>query len=376
MINYGNIYKYIDKICDGYYNPKKILTYRRQVNVVTGSRSVGKSTAISLLCVFDYIINGHLFIYSRRDNDELIITCRDFFDDAVYLYNEYAEEFNLPKIQRLYYEARKYYIEIDGVKKLCGFTVPMNKENKYKSGKFGDVYTIIYDEFIARDSNSYIGTKASLYREEYIHLRSLVITCDRRPGQPIRNEVCVFLLGNTDTIYAPLLLHLGVTDYLEPVEGEAKFIAPKEAGWVYQSVGTVEAVELARREKSLIDTWADDEEINYNNNNGIGNTDKSYIDKLPKHKEYIFTISKDGSRYGVWRDAFTFNYYISKKYALNADTISLDIKSHKKQDLAMVTKFKENPMLDTLVRMFKIYKLFFTDGKTKQAFLKYFQLMP
>ncbi len=63
----GNIYKYLDRYCGDFYNPKKVLTYGRPWIFVTGSRSVGKSTAIAILFLLDYIVNGRKFIYCRRD---------------------------------------------------------------------------------------------------------------------------------------------------------------------------------------------------------------------------------------------------------------------------------------------------------------------
>ena len=87
MLGSGNVYKYLDMIQGKFWSLKKCLTYNRPVIVVTGTRSIGKSTAVACFCLIDFIINKHKFMYVRRRQGVTRKTCKSFFANAVQIIN-------------------------------------------------------------------------------------------------------------------------------------------------------------------------------------------------------------------------------------------------------------------------------------------------
>lgn len=366
----GNLYKYI-KLCVGdFFDPSTILPYNRPWNFVIGSRNIGKSTSIAIYFILDYMVNGHKFVYCRRTKDEVQMTCHTFFGNAIYIINEKCKGM-LPEIKDICYMAGKYTIQYKGkeTREECGMTVPLSLEQKYKSANFSDFYNLVYDEFIATDSARYLGTRETPDRE-YDAALSLYQTMDRGIGKPYRNEVKFFFLGNNWTTYNPIFLSLDISDYIET---DAKLIRPKDKGWLVQLVGEVEAT--SEYEKSNAFLLANEKNRDYAfHNKGIDNDD--YVEKMPKgmKKEYFSTLIYEGKKYGVYECGSKF--YIGKYLNLGLGEVALDNRSHYDNDLMLITSWLDYPLIQILLDAYKHNRLYFESGRIKQAFYKYFKLMP
>lgn len=369
MLSGGNVYKYLDIISGGFWNCQKLLTYGRPWNFVTGSRSVGKSTNIACYFIIDFLKNGHKFIYTRRTQDETMLTCRGFFGNAIKIINDKLPEFN---IYSLTYEGGEYFIKTseEGEKIQCGCVVPLSQEQKFKSKDFSEYHNLVFDEFICQDSTKYLGSKQTPDRE-YRAILSLYQTIDRGIDKPYRNETRFFFLGNTATVYNPLFLSIGIAEYITE---EAKFIAPKNKLWVLERIESVEATK--DMEQSFAFMLSDEEGKDYAFRNKGNDTD-DYIKKPPANNRfYLCTLVRNGNKYGVWADGNYTDYYIADFKDVGKPTVSLDVLSHKENDLMMITQWREYPIIQTLVYKFKHNNLFYGNGKIKQEFYKYFNLMP
>lgn len=371
MINYGNIYKYLDQTNHGFWNPKKLLTYQRPINIVTGSRSIGKSTGIAVLCLLDWLQNQHKFMYVRRRQRDTYKTCKTFFENAVTIVNQ-STYFHIKAFK--FYNG-KYYIatklkegeegEPDYIE--CGMASPLSSEEELKSSVFSDYNTIIYDEFISKDPNKYLGTRDNP-DFEYDSLTSLYQTVDRGVNKPFRDETSVFLLANKSTIYNPICLSLNVVNYLSP---HARFTAPKNECWVWENIDHVEAANDYKDSFAYKISSASVKQYAYEN---TGSDNVAFIKKPSSSTVYVATIKFKGISYGVRRD-FEFCYYIGKPqtgYAVR----SLDIDSHDGNDLALILNWRECPLMCSLTEAFKLGRLYFDNGKIKNAILKYLQFMP
>ena len=368
MLQSGNVYKYLDQIQGGFWSCKKLLTYGRPWNFITGSRSVGKSTNIGAFFLLDFILNGHKFIYSRRTKDETLLTCQSFFGNPVKIINDNTDI----HIHSLIYEGGEYFIqyEEDGEKIQCGCTIPLSLEQKYKSANFSEYCNFVLDEFICQDSTKYLGNKNTPDRE-YRAVLSLYQTIDRGINKPFRNETRFFFLGNTATIYNPLFLSVGISKYIDE---KAKIIAPKGELWVLERIETVDA--LSEMRTSFAYLLSDEEGRDYAFKNRGADTD-DYIKKPPaNNKRYICTLVRNGCKYGVWADLSYTDYYIAEFKDVGREIISLDVNSHKENDLLLLTQWQDYPIIKTLLYKFKRNHLFYGNGKTKQEFYKYFNLMP
>lgn len=364
--NPGSVYKYLEQCCGRFWTPKNILTYNKPWNFITGSRSVGKSTGLAIYFVLDYIVNKHKFVYSRRTKDETLLTCGTYFGNAISIINSKTEI----RIQDFYYEGGHYYIKYNGMEnpEECGHTIPLSLEQKYKSTNLSDVFNVIYDEFIAKDSTGYLGTAAHP-ETEYIHVLSLYQTIDRGIDTPYRNETRFFFSGNTATIYNPLFLSLSISSY---IDDRARFISPKNKLWVLERVAYVEA--LGDVETSFAYQLATEQERAYAYENK-GADPTSFI-KQPGVCHYDYTVILDGTQYGISHDADN-NFYIQRpRPEVGAQRISLDIKGHDGNDLMLIHKWSLFPIMRVVSSAYQRGQLFFYSGKAQNAFLKYLRFMP
>lgn len=364
----GKTYKYLDQCAGDFYNVKKCLTYNRPVIVVTGSRSLGKSTAIACYALIDFLENGHKFMYVRRRQRDTFKTCKTFFENAVTIINTKTKF----KITAFKYYKGKYLIstgmneEDEENFEVCGMACPLSEEEELKSSVFSDYFTIIYDEFISKDPNKYLGTKDNI-DVEWNTLMSLYQTIDRGVDRPFRDETRVFLLGNKSTIYNPICLSLGISDY---VAQGAHFVAPKGKLWVWEDVKGVKATETIQ--ESFAFRLSSDKVQKYAyENQGADSTD--FI-KRPGIANYSKTVRLRGVNYGIYCDK-DFKFYIDRPKP-GYEIVSLDVESHNGTDVEMIKKWQESPIMSIISSAYKRGALFFGNGKIQAAFLKYLEFMP
>lgn len=366
----GKTYKYLDQCANGFWTAKKALTYNRPIICVTATRSVGKSTGVALYVLLDYLVNGHKFMYIRRRQRDTYKTCKTFFNNAIVIINKYTDF----RIYGFKYEYGFYWIstEMDTTKdeeepifEKCGMAFPLSEEEELKSSVFSDYFTIIYDEFISKDRTKYLGTKATP-EMEWESLVSLYQTVDRGINQPFRNEVRIFLLGNKATIYNPICLSLGISDYV--MKGQ-HFTAPKGKMWVWEDLDSVPATK--NMEQSFAFQMSTENVKNYAYRN-LGHDTNDFI-KKPGIAVYITTVKLHGELYGIYRDD-EYYFYIDKpkpNYAVTA----LDVQSHSENTLQLINKWRQSPLMCVLSNAYKRGMLYFGSGKIQNSFLLYLEYL-
>lgn len=371
--NFPKLYKYLDKCSEGgFYNIVKLLTFQKILNFIVGSRSIGKSTAVACLCLLNYMVNGKKFIYSRRTKDEVLLTCRSFFDNAVQIINKKCSGMGLREIKTVEYKAGRFYItymdmEEDDKPEECGYCIPLSLEQKHKSATFSDYDIIIYDEFIATDNSRYLGN-VDYPDREYDSLMSLFQTVDRGIDEPYRDETIIICMGNNWSQYNPIFLSLNISDY---IESNSKWISPKNELWILHNIGAVEATQLAGQ-KSNAYRLANQKLKDYAFEN-ISTENKEYIKKPdPNVKlQYYMTLRYNGREYGVLKQQ---DYFYIGKPRRNQETVSLHNRDHFGNDLKLLTSWREEPIMEILIDSYKKNRLYFATGMAKNEFLKYFKL--
>ena len=364
------LFKYLDAFCEDFYNPRKLLTFNRPISCVTGLRRCGKSTSIAGLFILDYLTRGRCFCYTRRDKEATEKTAESFFTDAINIINENEK---IPfVINNFEYKAGKYFIDVKGrAKAQCGIVIPLYKAGKMKSGaQESPIFNAVYDEFIAEDPTEYLGSKDTP-EKEYNKLLSLYQTLDRKKGQPIRNELRFFLLGNLATEYNPIFLKFNISDYYSE---EAHFIRPRDKMWVLEQVDNVPA--LKEFEFSFAYLMSDEERRRVDFGKGGESAVHEYIKPIPQNAQYTTTLKLKGKLYGVYRDPNDYRYFIGKYRDTGVKPLALDNESFREDDLILVNRWKDYPVMQVLFDSYKRNQLFFQNGQAKKAFLIYFKLMP
>lgn len=379
----SNIYKYLEALSGDFWSCKKLLTYGRPFNFVTSERSVGKSTNIAMFLLLEWIYNGRKFIYCRRDKDTIQLTGPKFFDNAVKILNEKMPSFdkNFKKIVQMELSGGKYLFanEVDyrdeddeeGTPRSqeIGYTIPLSLEAKSKSTPFGDVYNIVFDEFLERDPSKYLGNAKTMEYAEYEAIMSLYESVDRCIGRSYRNETRIFFLGNIKTIFCPLYLIMGIAGY---ITSGSKFIAPKGKFWLLERVDGIEATK--GKEQSFAYQIATEEHRKYAFSTDTSES-KTWI-KKPTQSEYIETVRLEGKDYGV---RISVNMVIPEMYIGKPQSsrriLALDNASHNGLDYQLIKTWRKFPLTKQMAEFYMKGLLYFDSEYTKQVFLKYLQFV-
>lgn len=368
MFNFGKAYKYLDMVNHGFWDIKKILTFNRPAMIVTGSRSIGKSTQTALLCLITYALFGKKFMYIRRRPIDVQKTYKTFFNNAVEIYNRYLP---LKKIMGFKAFNGNYWIayslddDENPVWEECGCYAALSQEENYKSNSFSDYVIMIYDEFISKDANKYLGTKEST-DAEWDGLMSLYQTVDRGIDSPFRNETVIFLLGNKSTVYNPVALSLGLVDYINK---GARYTNPKGKLWVWEDVDHVEAT--SEYEDSYAYQLSTDRTKAYAYENE-GKDGTTFI-RRPTIANYFITLKLKGNLYGIYYDKEDCMYIDRPKD--NYPVLSLDVDSHTGSDVELIRKWNNNNVTLQLSKAFSKGRLYFGSGKIQALFLRYLEFM-
>ena len=376
-INYSSCYEDLRKCNNGFVDLIPLLSRRTPINIIVGSRGTGKSTGVAIMCLIDYLKNGYEFLYVRRRKDDIQMTAPGFFKNAIDIINRNTEY----KIDRFRYYNGEYQIgsvkEIDDKGKevmewvKCGEAKALSLEEKAKSSVLSKVRTIIYDEFISKNVNAYIGTKADT-EAEWRALCSLYQTVDRGIDKPSRNETSMFLMANKSTIYNPICISLGIPDYYDP---KARIISQKKGRWAglwsFYNVKSVPATEDIK--KSI--AYAISDEVTqmyaYDNESAIDN-DSSFIKRVKGTYHHTCNMSFKNEKYGLWRRSG--NYYIDNPKP-GEKFISLDVEGFEENAKNLIDQWRSSPIMCELRTAYTLGKLYFKDVKTKVVFLRYLQFM-
>lgn len=334
-----------------FLSPELIKSYNRAWNFCIGSRSVGKSTAFSILLLKEYLESQKKFIYMRRTKDELLVSCRNYFDNAVYLLNNFGYN-----IEGFRYFSGKYYVKLDGKEKECGMAVPLSQQQKYKSVNFQEYYNLIYDEFISTSTSKYLGTKEN-FTYEYDEIYSFFVSMDRGIGKPFRDEVKFYFLANNASFYNPLFIALGIDEYLTT---ETKICAPKNKPWIVQQVNEVEATKDFMNSNAYL--LASDKEKDYTFRNIALDTSNAFVQKINAPMQALLNIQYKDHKMGIYRLGKTI--YISNTIG-KLPVLALTTNDHNRINYKLAEKYRDNAVMIAVKDAYKSGDIIFETHKCK-----------
>ena len=187
-----------------YYSLKKILSKNADYNLIIGERSNGKTYSTLLYALKQYIDNGGQFAYLRRWADDVrgkrasqIFSSLNTNGEIYKLTNgEYSViNYSNGKFYLANYDEKlKKYINAPSE---CGYTFSLTAMEHDKSNSYPNVNTIIFDEFL---------TRRYYLPDEFIMFMNVISTIVRH-----RDNVKIFMLGNTVNKYCPYFKEMGLT---------------------------------------------------------------------------------------------------------------------------------------------------------------------
>lgn len=195
-----------------YYSTANINKKNATYNVIFGERSNGKTYALLLQSLKDYVKDGSQMGYVRRWKED--ITGRR----AQQLYSGINENGEVKKLTHgrftgVHYYAGKFYLcsyddngkVIYNDADILGFTFALSDGEHDKSTSFPSIRTIIFDEFLT--NKLYLG-------DEFVLFMNTVSTIVRR-----REDVKIYMLGNTVNKFSPYFGEMGLDQITQMKQG-------------------------------------------------------------------------------------------------------------------------------------------------------------
>lgn len=313
-----------------------------------------------------YLKDGSKFIYVRRTEDETLNTCKSFFDNAVYILKQNGE-----KIAEFKYEKRNYWIRMEGEEtfKECGTIIPLSQEQKYKSANYQDYNTILYDEFISRDPNKYLGSKNNP-TFEYDCCLSLYQTVDRGIGSSFQNKTIFIFTANNSSYYNPLFLALGIDEY---VRTDTKICAPKGKLWIVEQTVSVKGTENIKQSYGY--QLSDEKNKDYAYENIGFDARMNFVEKIDRPMQPLANMQYSGHKMGVYMVADLGVLYVCNKVN-NLPTLALTCGDQDKINYMMATQYRDSFVMQTLRENYMQGRVVFETNKCRYEIANYFMLTP
>lgn len=174
--------------------------------VIIGERSNGKTYSILNYCLERYFNNGEEFVYIRRfDEDIKYKRGSQVFQNLIN--NGVIQKLSKGKWNDVYYYANKWYLKKtnkDNPKDSIiddepfAYAISLSSEEHDKSLAYPNVRNIFFEEFLSRKNYLY---------DEFIAFENTLSTIIR-----LRDDVKIFMAGNTINKYAPYFSEMGLTN--------------------------------------------------------------------------------------------------------------------------------------------------------------------
>lgn len=194
-----------------YYNINPILSKHATYNMIIGERSNGKTYASLLEVLKQYVKDGSQGAIVRRwDDDFKGKRGPSLFDNHV-LNNEIFRLTNGEWTSVTYSGHRWYLTRVNdnNVKEVSedpfAYAFALTQMEHDKSSAYPRIRTIVFDEFISR--SAYIP-------DEFVLFMNVISTIVRQ-----RDDVTIFMLGNTVNKYCPYFKEMGLTHIPQMKQG-------------------------------------------------------------------------------------------------------------------------------------------------------------
>lgn len=195
-----------------FYSLKAIKKKKAVYNVIFGERSNGKTYAVLLEGLKNYVENGGQIAYVRRWKEDVIgRRASNVWSDLIS--NGEIERITEGEYTGVHYLNGTFFLcnyddkgkPIYSDSDLLGYTFALSENEHNKSNSYPKVTTILLDEFL---------TKNMYLQDEFIAFMNTVSTIVRR-----RKDVTIYMLGNTVNKYCPYFKEMGLNHIKQMTQG-------------------------------------------------------------------------------------------------------------------------------------------------------------
>lgn len=267
-----------DFIPEKFWTPFKANSYGLDFRCVMSDRSDGKTTNVMIDALKDYNKNKKIFVYVRRYEGETVLS-KDLLNNLV------KEDIKTTGDKN---GGCKFIYD----KEIIGYIIPLSKQKNYKSVDFGNVGSVIYDEFTL-DRTNYLQRYIP---NEIFELNNLLSSIFR-----LADKYKVWLLGNNLDFANPFFEYYDIPDL-----NVGDIYTNKERGLYVEIIKPTEALVQAKENTPIAKLNKGKSFYNFMMNNELHTTVKYEIrEKRNADKLYFSFI------YGIYK----INVYLS--YACN-----------------------------------------------------------
>lgn len=194
-----------------YYSLNNILKTNSDYNIIVGERSNGKTYAVLEYAIKQYVKNNEQTAYIRRWREDITAKrAATLFQN--HIQNGFIERITKGAYNTIFYRNGKFYFaketenEKMQVSENCFcYTFALSDMEHDKSTSYPNITTIIFDEFLTR--RYYLPDEFMLYM-------NILSTIIRQ-----RNNVKIFMLGNTVNKYCPYFSEFGLMNITTQKQG-------------------------------------------------------------------------------------------------------------------------------------------------------------
>lgn len=209
---------------DEHYTLVPIMREKAHYNLIIGERSNGKTYITLLYCLSQYVKGGAAGAYLRRMQEDFVGKRGAGLFQPLVVNGEIKRLTNGAWTDIYYYSSRWYLCRYEHGKKgneritdkrpfMYGFALSQMEHEKGTG--YPDIKNIIFDEFI---------TRTAYLRDEFVLFMNTLSTIIRS-----RDDVRIFMLGNTVNKYCPYFDEMGLRHVREMKQGEIDVYQLKHA---------------------------------------------------------------------------------------------------------------------------------------------------
>ena len=207
-----------------FWDIRNILSKHAKYNVIFGERSNGKTYGVLQYGLEQYFDHGsRLGIIRRWEEDFRGKQANTMFDALIE--NGVVHKLSKGKWNSIIYQSHRWYLckrDLINPKNVVideepfAYAFALSSDEHYKSSSYPKIRTILFDEFL---------TRGTYLPDEFIKFTSILSTIIR-----LRDDVTIFMCGNTVNQYSPYFAEMGLTNIKNMTRGKIDLYSYGDSG--------------------------------------------------------------------------------------------------------------------------------------------------
>ena len=207
-----------------FWDIRNILSKHAKYNVIFGERSNGKTYGVLQYGLEQYFDHGsRLGIIRRWEEDFRGKQANTMFDALIE--NGVVHKLSKGKWNSIIYQSHRWYLckrDLMNPKNVIideepfAYAFALSSDEHYKSSSYPKIRTILFDEFL---------TRGTYLPDEFIKFTSILSTIIR-----LRDDVIIFMCGNTVNQYSPYFVEMGLTNVKNMTRGKIDLYSYGDSG--------------------------------------------------------------------------------------------------------------------------------------------------